>query len=814
MVTTATQLAELLVLTAERMRKDDVVINGQQMFYVGTADDPDSFDKDGGKVGPLGFYEVQDANGGITYRPCLDRIAQTARDGTAAQEVINQTRVPNAKSFFAATRRYAIGSRVAADTGEVWDVVDPASADFLHPLTGDGLQVARLASGMYPVTAWPVVGDGQRYLVSARWTLVQAQRIAPWLLDSGRSVDWICAQTAIIALSRRGGGTLDFTGLHLRLVDYESLVPYPGVSLYGYGCKVTSDWNPFKLFAGVYRLPNYATNARFNWSPIANLTARTITLASASDAQKFRAGGIYNLSNGPGGIKANNDEPLLCQMVRIKAVVGAVLTVDQAIADVGKWVSPQLGQTIFKQDSTGVADTLYNLPDCEVWADSFMKGFEVFPAKTSTYYHTMFTGAGTYNCIIQDNVSHGGAIVYGNAFCYSRFINNTIFVKPGSGSPWLGELKIGSIGTTEIGTRYMEEGDLTGMIVTLVNPGEGCRDCYHSGLTFDLPSCGVRAWYSSSSFRCSLSGVRGRCLGVAGAAMITFNETELANLAPVRAHNVSDVVVTLLGGAQSIVTDYKGNAAADNGDSISNVTINATGGATVDRAFTTANATALSLTNYTCPGRVAINSPAMTKVALRNVAVDKIETNYTNGLRIKGGVFAAGPEANGKSPQFGSRKAYQEITGSTATDVVTLVLPYDLPVGTEAGWNESAEFVANGSGPLAANGTLTIALKANGAVLGSASITNGANAATCNWSAKATVQRITPASARLTITITSNLGSVTAGPSVSWPRPNDIAGRTLALTVTPSAPGAGSTMAVSGAEAKYLHSSFENCANQ
>ncbi|MDF0490046.1 hypothetical protein PX554_18080 [Sphingomonas sp. H39-1-10] len=748
-----------------------------------------------------------------TYVVGSDGVARVNVDPVAQAQLVLRVTAPSV--FFGAAQPYPLGARVVADTGQTWDIVVSGTGDYDHPLSGVGVRVAKLASGMYPVTAWPIVGDGGVHRIAERWSLPQAQRLAPWLQDITRSLDWVSAQAAVIAISRRGGGIIDFTGAWLRLIDYESLAPYPGVSLSGYGCKITSDWNPMKIWGGVYRLDGYATNPKFRWSPIASLADRSITLANVSDAAKYRVGGIYNLSNGPGGIKDNGNEPVLCQMVRITAINGAVLSTDKAISDLGYWVSPQLGDTTARQDGTGLTTPSYNMPDCDVWADSFIEGFEVFPAATASYYHTLFTGAGTYNCDIRDIISHGGAIVYGNAFCYSRFTNNTVYVKAGVGPASLGEIKIGSIGTIETGTRYLEEGNVTGIRATLVNFGEGARDCHSTGIYFDLPNCPVAIFFSSSGIRCTASGIRGRCLGGNQVAMILLSQTNKPTLSPVRAHKVSDVKVDLLGGAQGIIIDYNGNADADKLDVFSGITINALGGATVDRVFTTATCVSATIDGMTSPGRVLLNSPVMTDLSLRNLVVDRLHALYVDGVKIKNCVARAAQDASEKSPQFLSRKVYQEIVGTGTFDLLALTIPYDLAVGATDAWWEAVQFQAIGSGPVAGGATLSVGLRNDTTVLATAVVTNTTGGAqTCNWTATVQLQRFNQNTARITITVISNLGTAIAHGQVAWPRVINVVGRTLTLTAGPSAvPGTNNKSIITSAEGRYIHSAFEMCAN-
>lgn len=52
--------------------------NGWSQILAGRIDDPDSYDANGGRVGPLGYYPLTDANGVVQYRPCLARLREIA----------------------------------------------------------------------------------------------------------------------------------------------------------------------------------------------------------------------------------------------------------------------------------------------------------------------------------------------------------------------------------------------------------------------------------------------------------------------------------------------------------------------------------------------------------------------------------------------------------------------------------------------------------------------------------------------------------------------------------------------------------------
>ena len=76
-----TQLAELLGKNADLFAAYEQLANGQIMWLAGTVDDPDSFDAQGGKVGPLGYYPVTNVSGQTVYVPCMARLKRSALDG-------------------------------------------------------------------------------------------------------------------------------------------------------------------------------------------------------------------------------------------------------------------------------------------------------------------------------------------------------------------------------------------------------------------------------------------------------------------------------------------------------------------------------------------------------------------------------------------------------------------------------------------------------------------------------------------------------------------------------------------------------------
>ena len=78
MSTTDDLLVQLLGKNGALFDTYEAWANAQIMLLAGTIDDPDSFDIDGGKTGPLGYYAVQNVNGDTLYVPCIARLHQLA----------------------------------------------------------------------------------------------------------------------------------------------------------------------------------------------------------------------------------------------------------------------------------------------------------------------------------------------------------------------------------------------------------------------------------------------------------------------------------------------------------------------------------------------------------------------------------------------------------------------------------------------------------------------------------------------------------------------------------------------------------------
>ena len=78
------QLAELLGKNADLYATYEEWANGQIMLLAGTVDDPDSYDAQGGKIGPLGYYPIVNVSGQTIYVPCIARLKAIASDVPAA----------------------------------------------------------------------------------------------------------------------------------------------------------------------------------------------------------------------------------------------------------------------------------------------------------------------------------------------------------------------------------------------------------------------------------------------------------------------------------------------------------------------------------------------------------------------------------------------------------------------------------------------------------------------------------------------------------------------------------------------------------
>ncbi|MDF0490047.1 hypothetical protein PX554_18085 [Sphingomonas sp. H39-1-10] len=75
MSTTDDQLSAISAQLQAFLATLDNSVNWQILFLAGSTDDPDSFDKDGGKTGALGYYPVVNVSGQTVYMPCLARLS-------------------------------------------------------------------------------------------------------------------------------------------------------------------------------------------------------------------------------------------------------------------------------------------------------------------------------------------------------------------------------------------------------------------------------------------------------------------------------------------------------------------------------------------------------------------------------------------------------------------------------------------------------------------------------------------------------------------------------------------------------------------
>jgi hypothetical protein len=149
-MTTNTQLAELLGKNAELFAAYGRWSDGQIMLLAGTIDDPDSFDKDGGKAGALGFYPVVNVNGQTIYVPCMSRLAAIAAGSAdpGALETLLGKQVTAAleASGQADTFRQQAGTSAAAAAATVPTMA--ADVDGVPWVHHDGLTLTGLAAGL------------------------------------------------------------------------------------------------------------------------------------------------------------------------------------------------------------------------------------------------------------------------------------------------------------------------------------------------------------------------------------------------------------------------------------------------------------------------------------------------------------------------------------------------------------------------------------------------------------------------------------------------------------------------------------------
>lgn len=121
-------IAELVGLSAKFFSAYQAWSDGQIMLLAGTIDDPDSFDKDGGKAGALGYYPVVNVNGQTIYVPCVARLQAMAAGAADPQliETLLATQVEAARSasgVAGAAAAEAVDAQIAAQVAQT-DIVD------------------------------------------------------------------------------------------------------------------------------------------------------------------------------------------------------------------------------------------------------------------------------------------------------------------------------------------------------------------------------------------------------------------------------------------------------------------------------------------------------------------------------------------------------------------------------------------------------------------------------------------------------------------------------------------------------------------
>ncbi|MDF0489216.1 hypothetical protein PX554_13830 [Sphingomonas sp. H39-1-10] len=139
----------------------DNATNWQILFLAGSANDPDSFDKDGGKTGALGYYPIVNVSGQTVFMPCLKRFMEIALGGANAEtlaEVLGTanstlavvyTAIDNATSAAASADAKAATAQEQADLAQaaatlVNAAVDAATA--ARSLSGAGAPAADLGA--------------------------------------------------------------------------------------------------------------------------------------------------------------------------------------------------------------------------------------------------------------------------------------------------------------------------------------------------------------------------------------------------------------------------------------------------------------------------------------------------------------------------------------------------------------------------------------------------------------------------------------------------------------------------------------------
>lgn len=97
MADTDDMLSDLLAKNAALFAAYGEWSAGQIMLLAGTADDPNSFDKDGGKTGALGYYPVVNVSGQTIYVPCIARLKEIALGGANAETLAEVLGTANTK---------------------------------------------------------------------------------------------------------------------------------------------------------------------------------------------------------------------------------------------------------------------------------------------------------------------------------------------------------------------------------------------------------------------------------------------------------------------------------------------------------------------------------------------------------------------------------------------------------------------------------------------------------------------------------------------------------------------------------------------
>ncbi len=178
-MTVADQLAQIIAQQARIVVEQERTVANQDMLVTGTADDPASFNSEGGKTGQLGYYPVVDASGITRYMPCtarlmvsngsdlidelfelLDRTVNLA-DFAELQETVFALSKPTIASLFATPALIEIGS--GEPVALAWTVSRaPASQTLDGAPIGVGVRSGSLA-GPWPAdrSSTLMIDDGR-----------------------------------------------------------------------------------------------------------------------------------------------------------------------------------------------------------------------------------------------------------------------------------------------------------------------------------------------------------------------------------------------------------------------------------------------------------------------------------------------------------------------------------------------------------------------------------------------------------------------------------------------------------------------------